>query len=156
MWRLVRWCLSFFFSSRRRHTRCALVTGVQTCALPISTAEELAGKSVCIIGHTVKQNLYRGQDPLGTRFRLGDVTCEVIGALVPRGQGGFGANQDDVVIMPIKTVQRRFTGDRDVSSIMVAVDAAYDSASVQEAIEGLLRERRDLAPGDVNHFNVFD
>src|SRR3546814_17180671 len=39
---------------------------------------------------------------------------------------------------------------------MVAVDAAYDSASVQEAIEGLLRERRDLAPGDVNNFNVFD
>src|SRR3546814_7830704 len=44
-----------------------------------------------------------------------------------------------------------FRSDRDVSSIMVAVDAAYDSASVQEAIEGLLRERRDLAPRSEEH-----
>ena len=62
------------------------------------------------------------EDPVGERFRIRDVSCEVIGTLATRGQGGFGSDQDDVVIMPIKAVQRRFTGNRDIRIIMVAVD----------------------------------
>jgi hypothetical protein len=62
----------------------------------------------------------------------------VIGTLVTRGQGGFGNDQDDVVLMPIKTVQRRFTGNRDVRTIMVQVDAAYDTAAVTASIQALL------------------
>ncbi len=77
-------------------------------------AEEQAGKAVCIIGTTVQRNLFRADDPLGQRIRLRDLSCEVIGTLATRGQGGFGDDQDDVVLMPIKTVQRRFTGNRDV------------------------------------------
>ena len=67
-------------------------------------AEEQAGRAVCIIGSTVVTNLFRTGDPVGQRFRLKDVSCEVIGTLVTRGQGGFGNDQDDVVIMPIKAV----------------------------------------------------
>ena len=118
-------------------------------------AEEQAGKAVCVIGNTVRQNLFRGGDPVGERFRLRDISCEVIGVLSTRGQGGFG-DQDDVVIMPIKAVQRRFTGNRDIRLVLVAVDDAYDTASVQSSIEGLLRERRNITGAEQDDFNIFD
>jgi putative ABC transport system permease protein len=119
-------------------------------------AEEQAGKAVCIIGSTVQQNLFRRQNPLGERFRIKNISCEVIGTLVTRGQGGFGNDQDDVVLMPIKAVQRRFTGNRDIRVIMVAVDPAYDSKDVQDSISSLLRERRNITAGKEDDFNIFD
>jgi len=121
-----------------------------------STAEEQAGRAVCIIGNTVRQNLFRSEDPIGARFRVAGISCTVIGTLTTRGQAGFGGDQDDVVLMPIKTVQRRMLGNRDIESILVAVDDAYDTRTVQAAIQGLLRERRKLAPGQEDNFNIFD
>ncbi len=121
-----------------------------------TAAEEQAGKAVCIIGNTVKQNLFARERAVGERFRIRDLSCEVIGVLSARGQGGFGNDQDDVVIMPVKTVQRRFSGNRDVRLIMVAVDEAYDTTTVQSSIEQLLRERRRLEGGEENNFNIFD
>ena len=118
-------------------------------------AEEQAGKAVCIIGSTVQRNLFRGENPVGERFRIRDISCEVIGTLASRGQGGF-ADQDDVVIMPIKAVQRRFSGNRDIRFIMVAVDDAYDTSSVQASLESLLRERRNIGRGEQDNFNIFD
>ncbi|PTQ08552.1 multidrug ABC transporter substrate-binding protein [Sphingomonas oleivorans] len=119
-------------------------------------AEEQAGKAVCIIGSTVQANLFRREDPIGQRFRIRDLSCEVIGTLATRGQGGFGNDQDDVVIMPIKTVQRRFTGNRDIRAIMVAVDPAYDTATVQQSTQQLLRERRRITGDKEDDFNIFD
>jgi len=118
-------------------------------------AEEQAGKAVCIIGNTVRQNLFRTENPIGERFRIRDISCEVIGTLLARGQGGF-QDQDDVVIMPIKAVQRRFSGNRDIRFIMVAVDDAYSTTSVQAQIESLLRERRNVGRGEQDNFNIFD
>jgi len=117
-------------------------------------AEEQAGKAVCVIGSTVQQNLFRGEPAVGQRFRIRDISCEVIGTLASRGQGGF-QDQDDVVIMPIKAVQRRFSGNRDIRFIMVAVDDSYETGSVQSSIESLLRERRNVRGGQDN-FNIFD
>ncbi|MDD3797612.1 MAG: ABC transporter permease [Novosphingobium sp.] len=121
-----------------------------------TNAEEQAGKSVCIIGNTIVTNLFRDTDPLGQRFRLGDVSCTVVGVLETRGQGGFGNDQDDVVIMPLKTVQRRFAGNQELRSIMVAVEDDYDTQSVQSALEGLLRERRHITGNKDDDFNVLD
>ena len=118
--------------------------------------EEEAGKPVCIIGSTLRANLFKQEDPLGKQFRIKGVSCQVIGLLATRGQGGFGNDQDDVVVMPIKFVQRRFTGNRDVSMIMVAVDDAYETNAVQTGLEGMMRERRGIKPDDADNFNVFD
>ena len=118
-------------------------------------AEEQAGRAVCVIGTTVRQNLFRQEDPIGQRVRVRDISCEVIGSLASRGQGGF-QDQDDVVLMPIKAVQRRFSGNRDIRFIMVAVDDAYDTAGVQSSIESLLRERRGIERGEQDNFNIFD
>lgn len=118
--------------------------------------EEQAGKAVCIIGTTLRANLFQRVDPIGKRLRVGGVSCQVIGLLAKRGQGGFGMDQDDVVVMPIKVIQRRFTGNRDISMIMIAVDDDYDTSTVQASLEGLMRERRRIKPGTADNFNIFD
>ena len=118
--------------------------------------EESAGRAVCIIGSTVRQNLWRGGEAVGTRFRIGSISCDVIGVLSTRGQAGFGGDQDDVVIMPIKTVQRRFTGNRDIRLMLVGVDQAYSTSTVQAGITDLLRERRNITAGKDDDFNIFD
>jgi putative ABC transport system permease protein len=118
--------------------------------------EEAAGKAVCILGNTVNQNLYHGGSPIGTRMRIGGISCDVIGRLTARGQAGFGGDQDDVVIMPLKAVQRRFTGSPNVRLMLVGVDEAYSTSSVQASIEDLLRERRRITGGKDDDFNIFD
>jgi putative ABC transport system permease protein len=118
--------------------------------------EEQAGKSVCIIGNTIKTNLYPDEEPVGTTLRVGDVSCEVIGLLKVRGQSGIGGDQDNTVIMPYKTVQRRFTGNRNVQFIMVAVDPRFESAPIQESISQLLRERRNITGGKADDFSILD
>jgi putative ABC transport system permease protein len=121
-----------------------------------TAAEEQAGKAVCVIGSTVQRNLFRADDPVGQRVRLRGLSCEVIGTLVSRGQGGFGNDQDDVVLMPIKAVQRRITGNRKVRLMMVKLDPAYDTAAVTASIQSLLRERRNISGAKQDDFNIFD
>ncbi len=121
-----------------------------------SDQEEQAGKSVCLLGTTVTKNLYVGQEPVGTTLRLGSISCTVIGVLATRGQGGFGQDNDDTVIMPLKAVQRRLTGSRDIRAIIVAADPAYDSAAVQESIAALMRQRRNINGGKLDDFTIFD
>ena len=127
-----------------------------TSGRSFSSAEEQAGKAVCIIGNTVRNRLFRGVDPVGKRFRIKSISCEIIGTLASKGQGGFGNDQDDIVLMPYKAVQRRMTGSRDVRTIMVSVDDAYDSQRVQASLRELLRERRHLTSGVEDDFNIFD
>ena len=119
-------------------------------------AEEQAGKAACIIGNTVRTRLFRNEDPVGKRFRIKNISCEIIGTLAAKGQGGFGNDQDDVVLMPYKAVQRRMTGNRDVRTIMVSVDSNYDSQLVQASLRKLLRERRHLNDDAEDDFNIFD
>jgi len=121
-----------------------------------TSQEEQAGKSVCIIGHTIEQNLFQTVDAVGQVFRIKGVSCEVVGVLATRGQGGFGNDQDDVVIMPIKAVQRQMTGDQDVRAIMIGTDPSYDSAGIKKSLNALLRERRGLAPSADDNFSVLD
>jgi putative ABC transport system permease protein len=104
----------------------------------------------------VKDNLYPNTDAVGTRLLVGSVSCEVIGELALRGGGGFGQDIDDTVIFPLKAVQRRFTGNRDISIAVVAADPAYDSADVQQSIAALLRERRNIRGGKLDDFTIFD
>ncbi|MDV3458978.1 ABC transporter permease [Sphingomonas sp. HF-S4] len=117
--------------------------------------EEQAGKGVCIIGNTIRTNLFRGGEAVGERIRVNGISCDVIGTLSTRGQGGFG-DQDDTIIMPIKQVQRRFTGNRDIRLMLVGTDPAYDGAQVQESLKQVLRERRRITGGKDDDFNIFD
>ena len=119
-------------------------------------AEMDAGKSVCVVGATIVANLFKEGDPVGKVMRVRGIACEVIGVMRKRGSGGFGQDQDDQVVMPIKVVMRRFTGNRDVRAIQVSVDPAYSTSAVSDAITKLLRERRKIDEGEDDNFNIFD
>jgi putative ABC transport system permease protein len=93
---------------------------------------------------------------VGSSLRVRQFSCEVIGLLAAKGQGGFGQDQDDVIVLPINTVQRRLTGNTNVATLMVSVADGADTMQVQRDIAALLRERRRLAAGDENNFNVLD
>ncbi|MCB1688286.1 MAG: ABC transporter permease [Halioglobus sp.] len=121
-----------------------------------SDAELAAGKSVCIIGETVRANLFRNTDAIGKSLRLRDISCRIIGILAKRGQGGFGQNADDQVVMPLKTAMRRLNGNQDVQTIQVAVEQQFDSGAIDDEISSLLRERRHLRPGMEDDFSIFD
>jgi putative ABC transport system permease protein len=121
------------------------------------TDEELSsGRAVCVIGDTVRGNLFKEGSPLGRNVRLRDVSCEVVGVLARRGQAGFGPDQDDLVVMPIKATMRRLNGNRNVTAFQVAVDKAYDTKVVSASIARLLRERRGIDATEDDNFNIFD
>jgi putative ABC transport system permease protein len=117
--------------------------------------EEASGAAVCLLGQTVRERLLGNLAAEGMLVRIGDVSCAVIGTLKERGQG-FGSNPDDSVIMPIKAVQRRLTGSRNVSSILVSYDPGYDAARIKDDLITLMRERRYIDADSDDDFSIFD
>ena len=122
------------------------------------TDEEIrAGAAVCIIGATLKRELYgNSSDVLGEQLRIKGFSCEVIGLLASKGQGAFGNDQDDTVLIPLNTLQRRVTGSKRLNTILVSMEDGSDAERVKSSLNQLLRELRKLAPSDENNFNVLD
>lgn len=118
--------------------------------------EESAGRAVCIIGETVRKNLFANVDPVGRDLRVGKITCPVIGVLKERGQGGPGSDQDDTVLMPVRAVQRQIIGTTAIYWIVIGVNPAYDNKAVSDDLSRLLRERRHIAIGQADDFRLID
>jgi putative ABC transport system permease protein len=119
--------------------------------------EETAGQNVCLLGPKVREEIFLPDvSPVGEEMRLGEVPCTVIGVLEERGQGARGADEDDTVFMPLKTVQRRFRGTDTLDFFVLRYDSAYSSATIQQSLVDLLRERRVLQGDAPNDFNVID
>ena len=119
-------------------------------------AEDRTGKSVCVIGETVRHELFGAQDPVGQRIRLNKITCDVVGLLESKGRNTFGQDQDNYVIMPIRTVQRRLIGNIYVNDIMVEVQNEAATPRAKEQIAQLMRTRRHLTANQQNNFDVQD
>jgi putative ABC transport system permease protein len=118
--------------------------------------EERAGAAVCVIGATVRRELFVQQDPLGAQLRLKQFSCQVIGLLAAKGQAAMGQDQDDVVVLPLHTVQRRLIGRTTVSALLVSMADGADAERIKRNITQLLRERRKLGEHDEDNFNVLD
>jgi putative ABC transport system permease protein len=121
-----------------------------------SSSELRAGAAVCIIGATVKSKLFGNQEAVGDRIRLQKMACQVIGVLDAKGQSTMGTDQDDLVLIPLRTFQRRIAGNQDVNIIQVSAGKGVSTDRVKRDIERLLRERRHIPPGGENDFNVMD
>ena len=119
-------------------------------------SEARSGAAVCIVGETVVKKLFGGQDALGENIRLERVSCEIIGILKGKGQSSMGTDQDDIVIIPLSTFQRRIAGNQDVGMVQISVQDGVSTEKVQKNIEQLLRVRRHLSPSDDDNFNVMD
>jgi putative ABC transport system permease protein len=121
-----------------------------------SGTEERAGQAVCVIGATVRRELFGTQNPVGSEIRVKRFACEVIGLLEAKGQGGFGMDADDTIVMPLRTVQRRVRGTEGVSGLQVAVREGASLGEATEAIKNLMRERRNIAEGEDDNFSIVD
>ena len=119
--------------------------------------EERAGAAVCLIGATVRRELFGANaTPLGEALRLKQFSCTVIGVLAGKGQAAFGQDQDDIVVLPLRTVQRRVTGSTRINTLLVSMQDNSEPARVTASLTQLLRERRKLAADEDNNFNVLD
>src|SRR5262249_39174857 len=115
-----------------------------------------AGRTVCILGLTAKTKLFGAQNPLGTNVRVRDAPCEVVGVLEPKGQSTFGQDQDDVVVMPIRAMQRRIIGNTSVGMIWVAGNTAGGVPKLIDDVTKLMRERRHLSNAAPEDFQASD
>ncbi|EKJ95331.1 hypothetical protein C241_13152 [Bradyrhizobium lupini HPC(L)] len=119
-------------------------------------AEDRGGQIGCIIGETVRQELFGAENPVGQTIRVSNISCPVIGVLARKGQSGLGDDQDDTIIMPLKIHQRRIGGTTTISSIMVSAQDGVSTAKVQSDLQNLLRERRRINIGREDDFTVND
>jgi putative ABC transport system permease protein len=119
-------------------------------------SELRAGRMACIIGATVRDKLFGRRDPLDAQIRLNALSCQVIGLLATKGQATFGADQDDLVVIPLRAYQRRVAGNQYVDTILVSAREGVSTKKVQADLETLMRERRRIGPRDEDDFHVTD
>ena len=120
--------------------------------------DELAsGAAVCVIGASVQRELFgAGAAVLGQQVRIKSFSCNIIGTLGSKGQSAMGGDQDDTVIVPLRTMQRRVIGHTRIGTILVSMKDGADASQVTASLTRLLRERRKLTDGADNNFNVLD
>ncbi|MFZ4764265.1 MAG: ABC transporter permease, partial [Roseimicrobium sp.] len=121
-------------------------------------ADVRSGSAVCVIGNTVRVELFGTENPIGAKIRIGRASCEVIGLLATKGQAGMG-DQDDTIIMPLSALQRRLIGktsSNDINQISISARDGTDSIALIAEISLLMRQRRNLQRNQDNNFNIFD
>ncbi len=119
-------------------------------------SEQRAGKAVCILGQSVRKELFGGQNPLGQKVRLAKLSCQVIGLLEAKGQSTMGTDQDDLVILPLRTFQRRIAGNQDIRLLQISVKDGASTQKAEQDITRLLRERRHISANEEDNFSVMD
>ena len=117
-------------------------------------SESSRGAKVCLIGKTVIDNLFGDSDPIGQTIRFNTTPFQIIGTLKSKGQNNFGADQDDIILAPFNTVQKRIIAGRTINQIYASV---IDESLTQEAIaeiKDILRVQRKLRDGTPDDFTI--
>jgi putative ABC transport system permease protein len=114
-----------------------------------------AASRVAVLGQTVVDELFSGGDPVGQTVRIKNLPFQVLGVLGKKGSNNWGRDQDDTILVPFTTVQKKFQGGvQYVQSGLIGAVSARASFAAQEQITALLRQRHDLGPGQGNDFRV--
>jgi len=109
---------------------------------------------VCVIGKTIADNLFAGGDPIGQTMRIRNLPFRVIGVLATKGQNQYGQDQDDTVIVPYTTAQKKMLSITHIQSAMVSAISAAATFTAEKQITDLLRQRHRIAPNQENDFTV--
>ncbi len=115
--------------------------------------------NVCILGQSVRNALFKDENPLGAKVRIGKSVCEVIGVFKPKGQGGFGNDQDDFIALPFKTYLRDISGNTstyNIDRIVIGMKDNINPSAFSEQIKQIIREYRNIKPGQIDTFDVMD
>jgi putative ABC transport system permease protein len=135
-----------FFSIRKYD----VARGIQYSAEDVRTAAK-----VCLLGQTVIDNLFpNGEDPIGQTVRFGTIPFKVIGTLVPKGQNAMGQDQDDIILAPYTTVQKRILAIPYIHQIVISADDESNVQSVMDDVTSLLRVQHKIRPGNQDDFMV--
>jgi putative ABC transport system permease protein len=110
--------------------------------------------NVCVIGKTIVDMLFGDDDPVGQIVRVHNLPFKVIGVLRSKGVSSSGQDQDDTIVMPYTTAQRKIRGIHWVDDIMCSVTSPDEVMKTQESIVSVLRVRHRLAPNAENDFNI--
>jgi len=111
--------------------------------------------TVAVLGDTVRRYLFGSRNPIGETIRIGTLPFKVVGVLTPKGtSAGSNQDQDDVIIAPLTTVQKKLLGQEWLRWIMVSAVSRQASYVAQPQIESLLRERHKIRLGDPDDFLV--
>ena len=116
-----------------------------------------AATRVALIGRTIAENLFSGENPVGKTFRIGQAPFVVLGVMAPKGQNLDGRDQDDLVVMPYTTAQRKVFGTAfqgSVRQILVKASSAEAMPALEKSIESLLRQRHRLRESADNDFTL--
>jgi len=119
-----------------------------------SQADVDASAPVCVLGQTVVDNLFGNEDPIGKTVRAQSVPCKVVGVLQAKGFSATGQDQDDFIVMPFTTAQKRITGTFWLDDIFCSAVSREAMPEATKQIVGLLRERHHLNPAEDDDFNV--
>ena len=111
-------------------------------------------RKVCVLGQTVVANLFGAADPVGQTIRVQQIPCQVVGVLEGKGQSPTGQDQDDVLLMPFTTVQKKIKGIAWVDDIMCSAVSPEAIPAAEAQITALLRERHRVLKNQPDDFNL--
>lgn len=121
---------------------------------PFTEQDVRGATKVCVIGQTVVKNLFPDEDPVGKTIRIQKLPFKVIGTLVGKGQNAMGQDQDDIIIAPFSTVQKKIQGVDFVGAILLSAASKQDIPEAQQQVTDLLRIRHRLAEWQDNDFTI--
>ena len=113
-----------------------------------------AATKVCVLGKTVAEKLFGGQNPVGHVIRIKRIPFRVVGVLTPKGQTAFGQDQDDTIVLPYTTAQKRLVGISYLNMVMVSAVSMELMDDAQDQVRDLLRHRHQIKEGDDDDFTV--
>ncbi|MBB6002584.1 ABC transporter permease [Arcicella rosea] len=122
-----------------------------------TTADDRAVAKVCLVGVTVVLNLFGDENfnPIGEIIRINSIPVKIIGVLSKMGQNTFGQDQDDIILAPFSTVQKRMmSSSMYVNSILASGKSEGQVVDAVDEITNLLRDKHKIAPSDDNDFTV--
>jgi len=128
-----------------------------TVGRPFTAQDVKSAAKVCLLGQTVVENLFGDQNPVGQAIRIKNVPFTVIGVLDRKGQDAGGHDQDDTIMMPVTTAQKKLFGTQFpgmVRIITVKAKSAEDLAAAERQINELLRQRHHIGQKQDNDFTV--
>ncbi len=117
--------------------------------------EDMDGLSrVCVLGPTVRTELFGSLNPVGEQIRIGSVLFEVIGISQLKGTSPAGGDMDNRIFVPLTTMMRRVANVDHISAIKISLSSATDMDKTVTDIQSLLRERHQIAPGIPDDFTI--
>ncbi|MGH9394453.1 MAG: ABC transporter permease, partial [Terriglobales bacterium] len=121
---------------------------------PFTAANVAHADNVCVLGATVALQLFGGEDPVGKQMRIKNLPFTVVGTLLPKGQSGSGQDQDDLVLVPYSTAQKKLLGHVWLDDIFGSVGSSAQIPLAEQEATAMLHDRHRIRADQPDDFKV--